>query len=60
MRLRVVDVSPDNPIGEPPTVVPSDDQVVIGQLILEVGAKKEQKELCNSCSYVNSKSRYTV
>ncbi len=55
MVLRVVDVSPDNPIGEPAIVVPLDDQVVIEQIILEVGAKKEQKDLCNSCSDVNSK-----
>jgi hypothetical protein len=48
-------VLPYNPIGEPPIVVPLDDQVVIEQLILEVGAKKEQKDLCNSCSDVNSK-----
>jgi hypothetical protein len=60
MVLRVVDVSPDNPIGEPAIVVPLDDQVVIEQIILGVGTKKEQKELCNSCSDVNSKSRYTV
>ena len=33
------------PIGEPATVVAADDQVVIEELIFEVGAKKRNKEL---------------
>ncbi len=51
---------PYDPIGEPAIVVPLDDQVVIEQLILEVGAKKDQEELWNSCSDVNSNRRYAV
>jgi hypothetical protein len=37
-------VSPDKPIGEPAIVVALDDQVVIEQLIFDVGTQKKNKE----------------
>jgi hypothetical protein len=36
-------VLPDKPVGEPAIVVALDDQVVIEQLIFDVGTKKEQR-----------------
>jgi hypothetical protein len=49
-------VSPDKPIGEPAIVVALDDQVVIEQLIFDVGTKKRTKNSINFPSNVISKN----
>jgi hypothetical protein len=50
-------VEPYKPIGEPATVVALDDQVVVEQLIFNVGAKKNRE--LNSFLFI-SKTRFAL